>query len=74
MSPVVAVTARYKSPAHYCDTVVIRAEITKYTGVRFDVTYKVYDKATQGSQMYRNERALFYQPRRQNTVAQESDA
>src|SRR5574344_120316 len=46
-SPVVAGTARYKSPAHYCDTVVIRAEITKYTGVRFDVTYKVYDKATQ---------------------------
>ena len=47
ISPVVAVSAKYKTMAKYCDTVVIRAEVVKYTGVRFDVRYKVFDKATQ---------------------------
>lgn len=46
ISPVVAVSAKYKTMAKYCDTVVIRAEVVKYTGVRFDVRYKVFDKAT----------------------------
>ena len=46
ISPVVAVSARYKTMAKYCDTVVIRAEVTKYTGVRFNLKYEIYDKAT----------------------------
>jgi acyl-CoA thioester hydrolase len=33
--------------AKYCDTVVIRAEITRYTGVRFDIKYTVFDKETE---------------------------
>ena len=46
MSPVVAVTAKYKTPARYCDTVIIHAKVVKYTGVRFDIEYQVTDKAT----------------------------
>ncbi|MCR5614889.1 MAG: acyl-CoA thioesterase [Saccharofermentans sp.] len=46
ISPVVAVSARYKTMAKYCDTVIIRAEVTKYTGVRFNLKYEIYDKAT----------------------------
>ena len=33
--------------AKYCDTVIIRAEITRYTGVRFDIKYTVFDKETE---------------------------
>ena len=46
ISPVVAVSARYKTMAKYCDTVVIRAEVVKYTGVRFNLKYEIYDKET----------------------------
>ena len=44
ISPVVGLTAKYKTMAKYCDTVVIRAEITRYTGVRFDIKYTVFDR------------------------------
>ena len=47
ISPVVGLTAKYKTMAKYCDTVVIRAEITRYTGVRFDIKYTVFDKETE---------------------------
>ena len=47
MSPVVGLTAKYKTMAKYCDTVVIRAEITRYTGVRFEIKYTVFDKVTE---------------------------
>lgn len=47
ISPVVGLTAKYKTMAKYCDTVVIRAKIVKYTGVRFDIEYTIYDKKTQ---------------------------
>ena len=46
ISPVVGLTAKYKTMAKYCDTVVIRAEITRYTGVRFDIKYTIFDKET----------------------------
>lgn len=47
ISPVVGLTAKYKTMAKYCDTVVIRAEVTRYTGVRFDIKYTVFDKETE---------------------------
>lgn len=47
ISPVVGLSAKYKTMARYCDTVVIRAEIVKYSGVRFFVEYTIYDKKTQ---------------------------
>ena len=46
ISPVVGLTAKYKTMAKYCDTVVIRAEITRYTGVRFDIKSTIFDKET----------------------------
>ncbi|MCQ2474072.1 MAG: acyl-CoA thioesterase [Saccharofermentans sp.] len=46
ISPVIGLTAKYKTMAKYCDTVVIRAEITRYTGVRFDIKYTIFDKVT----------------------------
>ena len=45
--PVVGITAKYKTMAKYCDTVVIRAEIVRYTGVRFEIKYTIFDKETE---------------------------
>lgn len=47
ISPVTGITAKYKTSAKYCDTVVIHTEVTRYTGVRFEIKYTVYDKATE---------------------------
>lgn len=46
ISPVTSVSAEYKTSAKYSDTVVIHAEVTRYTGVRFEIVYNVFDKTT----------------------------
>ncbi|MBP5180012.1 MAG: acyl-CoA thioesterase [Clostridiales bacterium] len=46
MSPVVAVSAKYKTSALFYDTVVIRIKFVKYTGVRLYIEYEVTDKKT----------------------------
>ncbi|MBR1797523.1 MAG: acyl-CoA thioesterase [Clostridiales bacterium] len=46
ISPVVAVSAEYKTSARFFDTVVIRIRFTKYTGVRLYIEYEVTDKET----------------------------
>ena len=46
ISPVVAVSAQYKTSALFFDTVVIRIRFTKYTGVRLYIEYEVTDKET----------------------------
>ena len=45
LSPVTSVSARYKTPTEFYDTVVIRIRFTKYTGVRLTIEYEVTDKA-----------------------------
>ena len=46
MSPVTAVSAKYKTPTKFYDTVVIRVRFAKYTGVRLYIEYEIADKAT----------------------------
>lgn len=46
MSPVTAVSARYKTSAEFYDTVVVNIRFSKYTGVRLYIEYVVTDKAT----------------------------
>lgn len=46
MSPVTAVSAKYKTSAGFYDTLVITLRFAKYTGVRLYIEYEVKDKAT----------------------------
>ncbi len=46
LSPVVGVSAKYKTSALFYDTVVIKVKFTKYTGVRLYIEYEVTDKKT----------------------------
>ena len=46
MSPVTSVSARYKTPVQFYDTVVVSLRFAKYTGVRLHIEYVVTDKAT----------------------------
>ena len=40
--PVLDVTCQYKKPAFYDDTILIKTEISHYTGARLTFTYHVY--------------------------------
>ncbi len=46
ISPVVAVSAKYKTSVKFYDTVTIDIKFVRYTGVRLFITYEVKDKAT----------------------------
>ncbi len=46
ISPVVEVSAKYKTSAEFYDTVVIDMKFVKYTGVRLCIEYAVTDKKT----------------------------
>ena len=46
ISPVVGVSARYKTMTKFYDTVVVTLEIQKYTGIKLAFTYTITDKAT----------------------------
>lgn len=46
MSPVVSVSAKFKTSALFYETVVISIKFVKYTGVRLYIEYIVKDKAT----------------------------
>lgn len=46
ISPVLGVTAEYKSMSRFAETVQIETRLTDYTGVKFALTYVIRDKAT----------------------------
>ena len=46
ISPVVSVTAQFKTMTKFYDTVVIGLKISKYTGVRLEFEYEVKDEVT----------------------------
>lgn len=46
ISPVLSVSAEYKSMVRFGDTVIITPRITEFNGVRFTVEYTVTDAAT----------------------------
>ena len=46
MSPVLGVSCKYKQHVTFGDTIRIETSIKEYTGVKFTVQYKVYNKNT----------------------------
>jgi acyl-CoA thioester hydrolase len=44
--PVLSASAEYKSMVHFGDTVVIIPKFEKFNGIRFNVSYKIYDEKT----------------------------
>ena len=46
ISPVVSVTAQFKTMTKFYDTVVVGLKISKYTGVRLEFEYEVKDAVT----------------------------
>ena len=44
VSPVTALSCRYRSMVHFDDTVLITVKIEKYNGVRLFLSYRVTDK------------------------------
>ena len=44
MSPVTDINIKFKRPAKFGDNFTVRLEMTKYTGVRFRVTYTVVNQ------------------------------
>ena len=46
LSPVLSVSAQYKSMTRFPETVEITVRLVRYTGVRFDIVYEMRDAAT----------------------------
>lgn len=46
ISPVLKVTAEYKSMTRFGETVQIEARVVEYNSVKFTIAYKIMDKAT----------------------------
>lgn len=46
ISPVVSVNVKYKSPARFADNCTVRLKLTKYTGVKFIISYEIINKDT----------------------------
>jgi acyl-CoA thioester hydrolase len=44
MSPVTDLNLKFKYPARFADSFTVRLEITKYTGVRFRMTYTIVNQ------------------------------
>ena len=62
ISPVVGVSAKYKTMAKYYDTVIVEMEITDFTGVRFKIRYTVKDKKTGDIRCTGNSEHCFINP------------
>jgi len=59
VSPVTAVSCRYKSMVHFGDTVLITVKIEKYNGVRLSLSYCVTDKESGELRMTGNSEHCF---------------
>lgn len=46
ISPVLGVTAEYKSMSRFAETVQIETALTAYNGIKFSIAYTIRDKAT----------------------------
>ena len=46
LSPVLSVSAQYKSMTRFPETVAVAVRLTRYTGVRFELAYEIRDEAT----------------------------
>lgn len=46
VSPVLSVECEYKTMTRFGESVLINIEIKKYTGIRMEVEYKIYDRET----------------------------
>ena len=46
MSPVLGVSCKYKQHVTYGDTIEVKAWIKEFTGVKFTVSYEIYNKKT----------------------------
>ena len=46
ISPVLSISVDYLSMVHFDDTVVIETHLTKYNGVKMELEYVMYDKAS----------------------------
>lgn len=46
MSPVLGFSCKYKQHVTFGDTIEIHTSITSFTGVKFTVSYKIYNKST----------------------------
>ena len=44
MSPVTGITVDYKRPAHFDDMIDISVTIGKYTGVKLEIAYEMYNR------------------------------
>lgn len=44
--PVLSIEVDYRSMVHFDDTVVIETALTQYNGIKMEVEYRMYDKAT----------------------------
>lgn len=62
ISPVVGVSAKYKTMAKYYDTVIVEMAITDFTGVRFKIRYTVKDKKTGDIRCTGNSEHCFINP------------
>lgn len=46
ISPVLGVTAEYKSMSRFAETVQIETELVSYNGIKFSISYTIKDKAS----------------------------
>ncbi len=46
ISPVLSITADYKTMTHFSDIVVVKAKVTTYNGIKLLLSYEVTDKET----------------------------
>lgn len=46
ISPVLSISVDYRSMVRFDDVVVIETKITKYTGIKLELEYRMYDKKT----------------------------
>ena len=46
ISPVLSVSVNYHSMVHFDDTVLIEVQLTKYNGIKMELSYIMYDKLT----------------------------
>lgn len=44
VSPVTGITVDYKRPSHFDDEIEIRVGVSKYTGVKLEISYEMYNR------------------------------
>jgi acyl-CoA thioester hydrolase len=47
VSPVTGISVDYKRPAHFDDEIEIRVGVSKYTGVKLEISYEMYDRTNE---------------------------